>query len=86
MATKVTGYRISTSTGGNTCVQCGTRMRKGLPYLTPVRGKRVVREIAGKSICVSCIQELMVKTDTELEGKDKSLDLYQKKRFIDHLM
>jgi hypothetical protein len=83
MATKITGYKVSLSTGGNTCVQCGTRMRKGLPYLAPVRGKRVIHELVGKSICVSCIKELMERTDQELEGKEQSLDYYEKKRFTD---
>ena len=85
MATKITGYQVSLSSGGNKCLQCGTRMRKGLPYLTPVRGKRVLHELVGKSICVSCIKVLVEEVEGKLEGKEKSLDYYEKKRFVDFL-
>ena len=86
MAVKITGYGIFTSTGGNKCIQCGVRMRKGLPYLSPVTGKRTIRELKGKSICVSCIGELSDNVTSAISKLDDSeLDLYEKKRFLEHL-
>jgi hypothetical protein len=86
MSSKTTGYGIFKSTGGNRCIQCGIRMRKGLPYMSPVRGKRIIREIKGKSICVSCIKELAEKVAVNLTAiNDKELDLYEKRRFLSHL-
>jgi hypothetical protein len=86
MATKITGYRIFTSTGGNTCVQCKVRMRKGLPYLSPITGKRVIRELKGKSVCIACVQELADSATTMLSQCDeRDVDKYQAKRFLEHL-
>jgi len=82
---KITGYRIFRSTGGNKCVQCKTRMRKGLPYLSPVTGKNVVRELKGKSICISCIQELTDNIDEKMNGEEDSLKKYEQRRFLEHL-
>lgn len=84
MAIKITGYGIFKSTGGNKCIQCGVRMRKGLPYMSPVTGKKSIRELKGKSICVSCISELSAKVTVGVSS-DKELDLYEKKRFLQHL-
>ena len=83
---KITGYGIFQSTGGNKCIQCGVRMRKGLPYLSPVTGKKTIRELKGKSICVACIDELSQKVTVSVESLDaKELELYQSKRFLHHL-
>ena len=81
---KITGYGIFISTGGNKCVQCQTRMRKGLPYMSPVTGKKNPRELKGKSICVSCISELTTNVEEKL-GDKKGLDLFEKRRFLEHL-
>jgi len=86
MSAKITGYGIFKSTGGNKCIQCGVRMRKGLPYMSPVTGKRIIRELKGKSLCVSCINDMSEKVTVQLSELDeKELDLYNKKRFLHHL-
>lgn len=84
MAIKITGYEVRVSTGGNTCVQCNTRMRKGLPYLTPIQGKRVVKEVKGRSICISCIDALTEKVTENLTGKEKDVLKYEQRRFLTH--
>lgn len=85
MAIKITGYRIYKSSGGNTCIQCGTRMRKGLPYMSPVTGKKNPRELRGKSICVACIGSLTGEVDRRVnECGEKEIDRYQKRRFLEH--
>ena len=74
------------STGGNTCVQCKVRMRKGLPYVSPVKGKFKVHQLKGKSLCIACLLELYNNAQGLLkECDDKELDLFQSKRFLEHL-
>ena len=85
MAIKITGYGIFTSTGGNKCIQCQTRMRKDMPYMSPVTGKRVIRELKGKSLCVSCMLELAGNITTKIRNDERGVDLYEKRRFIEHL-
>lgn len=85
MATKVTGYRIFTSTGGNVCIQCKVRMRKGLPYIAPITGKRKERQLTGKSLCMTCVNELhdsMTKTTQVLQAE---IERYERRRFLTHL-
>ena len=86
MAPKITGYRMFKSSGGNSCVQCKTRMRKGLPYLSPIKGKHVIHELKGKSICIACLLELYNNAQGILSGcEDKELDKFQARRFLEHL-
>ena len=86
MASKITGYGVFRSSGGNKCIHCNTRMRKGLPYLSPVRGKRVIRELKGKSICVSCIKVIVDSVDAKLlECGKNSLEKFEQRRFLEHL-
>ena len=86
MATKITGYGVFKSSGGNKCIHCNTRMRKGLPYLSPITGKRVIRELKGKSICVSCIKMVVENVDTKLQDCGiKSLEKFEQRRFLEHL-
>jgi len=86
MAIKVTGYKVFVSTGGNNCIQCDTRMRKGIPYVSPVRNKKNPVETKGKSICMSCLRDIYTKS-MNLLGEEglKELDLYDKRRFLDKL-
>lgn len=83
MASKITSYKTFISSGGNTCRVCGTRMRKGLTYVAPVSGKRVVTEKRGNSICVTCINELAGKVNTDIDAKE--LEIYERRRFLEHL-
>ncbi|MCP3686743.1 MAG: hypothetical protein GY861_29240 [bacterium] len=83
MADKLTGYKVFVSSGGNTCLGCGTRMRKGLPYIAPISGKRVIREKTGKSICITCISELTEKMDVIAEASE--LEIYERRRFLEHM-
>ena len=83
---KITGYKTFISTGGNKCIQCNTRMAKGLPYIAPVSGKRVVKELTGKSICISCIEELSKRVDSNLDkSNEKQLERYETRRFLENL-
>jgi len=82
---KIKGYGVFISSGGNTCVQCGVRMRKGLPYMSPVKGVKTVKELKGKSICITCIEELTDKVAKELKKVGESeLDKYNTRRFMEH--
>lgn len=85
MAIKITGYGVYLSSGGNKCVQCGTRMRKGLPYLAPIRGKRVIHEVQGRSICISCIEHLTEDVNKSLQGKELDIERYERRRFMEHM-
>lgn len=86
MANKLTGYNVFKSSGGNTCVCCGTRMRKELPYLAPISGKRVIREMRGKAICVSCVRDMNNLIDSKLSELDpKELETYERRRFLEHM-
>ena len=86
MAVKVIGYQIYLSSGGNTCVQCRTRMRKGLPYLSPVKGRKKREEIRGKSLCLECIREMMENVEDKLQSVPKAeRERYATRRFLEHL-
>lgn len=86
MASKITNYKVFISSGGNTCVSCGTRMRKGLPYVAPVSGKRVIREKRGKALCVTCVKSLDDMLDSKLsELEPKELETYERRRFLEHM-
>jgi hypothetical protein len=82
---KISGYKIYKSSGGNKCIQCGTRMHKGLPYLSPVTGKKEPREMKGKSICISCIRELTEVVDRKSDDATDKIERYEQRRFLEHL-
>lgn len=83
MAIKITGYRIFKSSGGNKCIQCNTRMRKELTYLSPIKGKRIVHQLTSKSICLPCLEELV---DNAKRMTDPlTIEKYEKRRFLEHL-
>jgi hypothetical protein len=83
----ITGYKCFTSNGGNKCLHCGTKMRKGLPFMSPVSGKTAPHQLkSGKAICVFCIQKMMDDFTDMLDKCDpKDLDIYATKRFVAHL-
>ena len=83
MKVKTTGYRIAVSGGNVKCIQCKTRLSAGLPYLVPVSGVRVVRELKAKSLCVACLQDMTKKAEIIVEGSTSTVyDNYQRKRFL----
>lgn len=85
MAVKITGYKVFTSSGGNKCVQCNTRMEKDLPYVAPITGKNRIRELTGKSICIACLENINKSVDKELEScNNEQQDKYEKRRFLTH--
>jgi hypothetical protein len=86
MSTKLTGYRILKSSGGNKCLQCGTRMRKGLPFMVPIKGKRVIHSTVGKSLCCVCLEELHNKAQEMIkESGIENLERYNNRRFLEKL-
>lgn len=85
MAKKITGYKIYKSSGGNTCIQCDTRMSKGLPYMSPVTGKRKIKKLTGKSICITCIKDIYNIAIDKVSDKKKAVERYQTRRFLEHL-
>lgn len=85
MSTKITGYGIFKSSGGNTCIQCKIRMRKGLPYMSPVKGKKNPRELKGKSICATCMSEIINNMEAKIkECGTGEIEKYERRRFMEH--
>lgn len=86
MKVKTTGYRLAISSGGAKCIQCNTRISKGLPYLVPVAGVRVVRELKGKCLCVGCLDDMHQRAEKVVAGASlKVYDNFQRKRFLTNL-
>jgi hypothetical protein len=82
----MTGYGIFKSSGGKTCIKCGTIISKGLPHLSPVKGKDVIKEMSGKAMCHACLRDILNSMDSFLkECDDKIIDRYEKKRFVNKL-
>lgn len=85
MSVKITGYKIFISTGGNTCIQCKMRMRKGLPYISPITGKKKQRKLIGKSLCMTCVEELQKSIGEMAQSLQTDVEKYERRRFLTHL-
>lgn len=54
--------------------------------MSPITGKRKIRELKGKSICVACITELTTNVERKInECGEKEVSQYEKRRFLEHL-
>jgi hypothetical protein len=88
---KVTGYEIIMGKGPKKCIKCGTKMMKGLPYMSAVTGGDTKWEhdttspMQGKSLCILCLELLVKDAKDMMKGKKGKKEQYENKRFADNL-
>jgi len=87
---KVTGYEIVMGKGPKKCIKCGTKMMKGLPYMSATTGEKTeryndIKPMQGKSLCILCLELLVKDAKDMMEGKDEKKEFYENIRFADKL-